>query len=106
MPAILLITYAHEADPDEWAAGYTAERALPFLDVPGLTWKIWLDDASRKRSGAVFLFEDRAAAEAYLATPRGSRQKNNPDLKDLRVEVFDIREAMTKITRGPIGPAS
>lgn len=102
MPVIVKMSYTYSADPKEWAAAYTDERAKMFLAVPGLIWKIWLDEPNERLSGGIFLFETREYAEAYLASPLGSRAKHNPKLSDLRIELFEIREEMTRITHGPV----
>ena len=44
----------------EWDARYSAATAAPFVALPGLEWKIWLDDPSdAQRSGGIYLFADR-----------------------------------------------
>ena len=48
-----------------------------FLKVDGLTWKIWLDSPDEPRVGGIYLFEDRAAADAYLAGPIVARLRAN-----------------------------
>jgi len=86
----------------EWDARYTDDRAKPFLQVPGLLWKIWLDGTEERRAGGVYMFEDRAAAEAYVAGPVVARLRNNPELTEVEVRVFDVRERMSEITRAPL----
>jgi hypothetical protein len=67
---IVQINYRRPDMPKaEWDASYTPERAAPFLAVPGLQWKIWLDGADERRAGGIYLFADRAAAEAYVNGP-------------------------------------
>ncbi|MGE3149121.1 MAG: YdhR family protein [Pseudorhodoplanes sp.] len=69
-------------------------------DIPGFLWKIWLRDEKAKRGGGIFLFEDRASAEAWLA----SRAHRKPDASttDLTVELFDVDEELSLISGGPI----
>ena len=86
----------------EWEARYTDDRAKPFLSVDGLQWKIWLDDSDERRAGGIYLFADRAAAEAYANGPIVARIKANPDVTELEIRMFDVRERMTAITRGPV----
>ena len=33
---------------------------------PGLIWKIWTENAATHEAGGIYLFTDRASAEAYL----------------------------------------
>lgn len=86
----------------EWEARYTDDRAKPFLSVDGLQWKIWLDDSDERRAGGIYLFADRAAAESYANGPIVARIKANPDVTELEIRMFDVRERMTAITRGPV----
>ncbi len=101
--AIVQINYRRPEMPQaEWDARYTDDRARPFLEVPGLLWKIWLDGTGERRAGGVYLFTDRAAAEAYAAGPIVARIKANPELSEVEVRVFDVSERMSAITRAPL----
>lgn len=86
----------------EWDARYTDDRAEQFLQVPGLLWKIWLDGAEERLAGGVYMFADRASAEAYAAGPIVARLRDNPELSEVEVRVFDVRGRMSGITRAPL----
>ena len=86
----------------EWDASYTPERAAPFLAVPGLQWKIWLDGSEERRAGGIYLFADRESAEAYVNGPIVARMKANADIGELDVRVFDVRRNMSEITHAPL----
>ena len=86
----------------DWEARFTDDRAKQFLSVDGLQWKIWLDNSDERRAGGIYLFADRAAAEAYANGPIVARIKANPDVTELDIRIFDVRERMTEITRGPV----
>ncbi|MBB5690338.1 YdhR family protein [Roseomonas alkaliterrae] len=100
---IVQINYTRPDMPKaEWEARYTPERARQFLAVPGLQWKIWLDGEAERRAGGIYLFDSRASAEAYVNGPIVARMKANPDITDLQIRIFDVRDRMTAITRGPV----
>jgi hypothetical protein len=100
---IVQINYRRPDMPKaEWEARYTDDRAAQFLAVPGLHWKIWLDGDAERLAGGIYLFEDRAAAEAYVDGPIVARLKSNPDLGEVDIRVFDVRERMSEITRAPL----
>jgi hypothetical protein len=100
---IVQINYRRPEMPKaEWEARYTDERARQFLNVAGLQWKIWLDDADERMCGGIYLFADREAAEAYVAGPIGDRMRSHPDIQELSVRIFDIRERMSEITNAPL----
>jgi Putative mono-oxygenase ydhR len=100
---IVQINYRRPDMPKaEWEARYTDDRAKPFLDVAGLQWKIWLDGADERLAGGIYLFADRAAAEAYAAGPIVARMKANPDIQELSIRIFDVRQRMSEITNAPL----
>ena len=100
---IVQINYTRPDMPKaEWEARYTDDRAKQFLAVPGLQWKIWLDGEEERRAGGIYLFDSRASAEAYVSGPIVARMKANPDITDLQIRMFDARDRMTAITRGPV----
>ena len=85
-----------------WDARYTDDRAKPFLEVPGLLWKIWLDGDAERLAGGIYLFADQASAEAYAAGPIVARIKGNAEFSEVSVRVFEVRQRMSEITRAPI----
>ncbi|TCZ66055.1 YdhR family protein [Roseicella aquatilis] len=100
---IVQINYRRPDMPKaEWEARYTDERARQFLDVPGLLWKIWLDGEEERLAGGIYLFADRASAEAYAGGPIVARMQANPDFAEVSVRVFAVRRRMSEITRAPI----
>lgn len=101
---IVQINYRRPDMPKaEWDARYSEQTAAPFVNMPGLEWKIWLDDPTdAQRSGGIYLFQDRAAAEAYLNGPIVARMKANTANTELQIRVFDVRENMSQITRAPL----
>ena len=103
---IVQVNYRYEGDPVEWAKAYTPERAAMFQDLPGLVWKIWLDAPEENRTGGIYLFRDRAAAEAYVNGPMLGRHRKNPAIHDLEVRVSGTRDAMNAVTRAPVPAAA
>jgi len=89
----LHITPAQYNDQADHLAGTIA-------GVPGLIWKIWIVDEERRRGGGVYLFADRAAADAYLAGPIISRLRANPAVAGVEVKLFDVFDGPSVITRG------
>ena len=99
---IVQINYCYRGARAEREQRYTDELAAKFLKVDGLNWKIWLDSPDEPRVGGIYLFDDRAAADAYLAGPIVAGLRASPDVHDLECRVFDVRERMSEITRAPI----
>jgi hypothetical protein len=55
-----------------------------------------------RRAGGIYLFADRAAAEAYVDGPIVARMKANPDVREPEIRVFDVRQRRSEITRAPL----
>jgi len=79
--------------------------AQPIADSPGLLWKIWLMNEAANEAGGIYLFADEAAVNEFLGGPIVSALRTNQVVSDIRVKMFDVSEAHTLVTRGPIGKA-
>ena len=73
--------------------------AQPIADIPGLRWKVWIINEDQGEAGGIYLFNDEAALEAYLAGPIIAEMKGDPTLS---IKAFDVIEELTAITRGPV----
>lgn len=80
--------------------------ARPLVDIRGLRWKIWLMNESEHLAGGIYLFDDEASAQAFLAGPVVGALKNDPAISDLHARMFDVMEQHTAITHGPIREGS
>jgi DNA-binding transcriptional LysR family regulator len=67
-----------------------------FADAPAGV----LDD--ERRAGGIYMFETKAAAEAYVNGPIVARMKANADIGELEIRVFDVRQRMSEITNAPL----
>jgi len=99
---ILQINYKFSIPAAEFSRAM-APAAQPIANSPGLVWKIWLMNEADSEGGGIYLFEDEAAANAFLGGPIVSALKANPIVSDIRVKMFGVSEAHSLVTRGPIG---
>jgi len=84
-------------DPEEYEAH--AERIAPtFTSLPGLIAKAWLADAGENTYGGVYLWTDRAAAEAYQDSESLAAARRNPAFAGFRSSIFDTLAAPTALT--------
>ena len=87
------------------ASDYT-QAVSPLADdiaaVPGLRWKIWPINEAESEGGGVFLFDDEASMQAFLEGPIAAQVTGHPALSDFSVKQFDIMEAESRVTRGPV----
>jgi quinol monooxygenase YgiN len=80
-----------------------ADEAAPaFASVPGLISKIWLADAGKNTYGGVYIWQDAAAMEAYLASDLGKGVVGNPHFANLTSRDFEVLSGPTTISGGPI----
>lgn len=102
MPVILQINFKLDITDQELAERSNPERAKIFWSVPGLRWKIWLRDSDNRISGGIYLFDDRASAEAYANGPIGSAVKVLADSSDHSFKFFEVREDVSAVTGAPL----
>jgi hypothetical protein len=82
--------------------GAMEKTARAIADVPGLAWKIWLLDEAKAEAGGIYLFDNDAAIDAFLAGPIIGELKSTPAFADVSVKRFAAVGPLTAITRGPI----
>jgi len=76
--------------------------AQPIAETPGLDWKVWLMNEAEHEAGGIYLFESRAAVEAYLAGPIVAALKSSPAVSDISAKLFDVMPDHSAITRAPL----
>lgn len=76
------------------------ELAPAFAAVPGLVSKLWLHGEGDTRGG-VYLWEDKDAYAAFLASDLGKAVGSHPNITDLAMRDYAIDEAPTMVTGGP-----
>jgi hypothetical protein len=83
----------------DMAAAYDG-LARVIADTPGLRWKIWTENQREGTGGGIYLFDDEAAARAYVAEHTGRLEGFG--VTEIRARVFDVNEPLTAVTRGPL----
>jgi len=77
-----------------------------FADVPGLIWKIWILNEAKSEAGGIYLFENQASLDEFLAGSLAKTVTNHPALSNFSVKQFGIMKDLTATTRGPIKVSS
>jgi hypothetical protein len=99
---ILVVTFElNGLSADAYAAACT-ERAPRFAALPGLISKIWLADPATNTYGGVYLWQNRAALEAYLASETFRAMRANSYFANIAVRAFDTLPEATALTAGPV----
>jgi hypothetical protein len=73
--------------------------ARQIANVPGLIWKIWINNSAGGEEGGIYLFQDEPSAHAYLEGEIFTQLKNLVGIEALQVKLFDVNEANSAITR-------
>ena len=90
---------------DEYRA--TASSVAPaFAEWSGLLAKVWIADDVAGTYGGIYLFTDRASADASRETDVFRALSENPAFVDVAVREFDVLDAPTTITGGPLVTAT
>lgn len=99
-PTRISIFNYHIRNIDDAGWSHVCEELAPaFAAVPGLVSKVWLHGEADAR-GELYLWEDRAAYEAFLASDLGKTIRSHPNVADLTMRDYAIDEALTRVTQG------
>lgn len=98
----ILLIFDFPARPPGGPDQSAALRALAedIAQEPGLLWKIWTESAAEKRAGGVYLFADRASAEAYHR--KHAARLAAMGIAGIEATYREIMGPLTHITRGPV----
>src|SRR5579859_7849337 len=74
--------------------------AHAFVDVPGLTWKIWLLNPAAQEAGGIYLFDSQTSLDAYLNGPLVAQLKGLTSICNITIKQFEVMTEATALTRG------
>ena len=95
----LFITFRSAVAPEELKEDFTRyAEAMRDGAARGLVGKTWIADGLTV--GGFSLFEDRGVADRYLDGMFAEAVTNNPAFSDVRIERYDVDEALSRITNG------
>ena len=99
-PVLLILDFP--ARPPGGPEQAAALRALAgsIAQEPGLVWKIWTESAAEGRAGGVYLFESRAAAEAYHRMH--AARLGRVGVTGIEATYREINQPQSRITRAPL----
>lgn len=66
----------------------------------GLIWKIWTENAQTKEAGGIYLFDDEANANRYLA--KHTARLESFGIQNIRGRIFDVNVPLSKIDKAPL----
>ena len=100
MPVLLQVDFPFSGPWGAEMAAASKALAESIASEPGLRWKIWTENAASGEAGGVYLFDDRASAQAYL--DMHSARLASFGIQGLRARLFEVNEALSAIDRAPL----
>ena len=97
---ILIVNFNLEGIRRSEYEGVCSELAPAFAAVPGLISKHWLANEANNTYGGVYLFQDLAALDGFMASELFAGVAGNPALINATAKSFCVLEAPTRVTRG------
>ena len=100
MPTLLQVDFPYQGPWGEEM--HTAMRGLAesIAQEAGLIWKIWTENPATAEAGGIYLFADRASAEAYLAMH--TARLTGFGIPRVNGKIFDVNPALSAIDRAPL----
>lgn len=100
MPYLLQVDFPY-AGPwgDEMSAAMNG-LARSIAAEPGLLWKLWTENPDTAEAGGIYLFADRASAEAYLAMH--TQRLRGFGVPVVNAKILAVNEALSRLDRAPL----
>ena len=98
---ILQVNFKYSVTRPEYEQA-AVSLAGAFAEVPGLRWKVWIMNEADNEAGGIYLFDDDAALQDYLAGPLAEQVKSHPAFSDMSAKQFEVMQDASAITRGPV----
>src|SRR4029079_16146478 len=96
-----LITYQLT---DSSQADYLTQMVEPdapvLANVPGLLSKVWLADEQKNSFGGFYLWEDKAAMEAFMHSDLVKAVVSRPFVQNVSSVDFEVNQTAASTTRG------
>jgi hypothetical protein len=98
---MLQLNFNFSVSKEEYAQA-VSPLADKFAEVSGLKWKVWILNGEKSEAGGIYMFENQASLDEFLAGPLAKTVTSHPALSNFSVKQFGIMKDITKITRGPL----
>jgi hypothetical protein len=93
---ILVINFNADATPEQFDA-LVQQDAPIFAEIDGLAHKHFIFNHQEKTYGGVYMFETKAALEAYMAGDIYKSVLENPDWSNHLVRHYEVHEEASNI---------
>lgn len=100
MKHVLQVDFKLDGPFGEEMTNAFADLAKSINEEPGFIWKVWTESEADKEAGGIYLFETKENAENYWTMH--SERLASFGITDFRARIFEVNEALTQITKGPV----
>lgn len=100
MPYLLQVDFPYAGPWGSEMAAALRGLAESIAQEPGLLWKLWTENPATGEAGGIYLFEDAASAEAYLAMH--SARLKSFGVPQVNGKIFQVNEALSRLDRAPL----
>jgi hypothetical protein len=98
----LFVTYGLDGPTEAEHAELCEQLAPAFAAFPGLASKTWLANGATGRYGGFYVFADKAAFDAFVASELFELLRAHSGLTGFAASDFSVETAPTSVTRGPV----
>ena len=96
---VQVVTYRVEGVSNADFVEANREFAEAMAAVPGLLAKVWLRQPEGDGYGGLYLWRDREAYEAFLASELWAEALNDPSMLDLQAADYGVMEDLSRATQ-------
>ena len=82
-----------------------ASLAQAFAEVPCLVWKIWILNKAEREAGGIYCFDRAESLQQFLASQLAADVRDHPAVSEFSGKSFEVMDAVTALTRGPVEEA-
>ena len=101
--SVLVVSYKYDLREDNDLIELSKDEDMlkNWSTIPGLGVKFALANPEENEYGGVYLFEDAAALEAFLASPILKEWAEHPDVSELKFKKYQVLPDFTQKTIKP-----
>lgn len=95
-----IFRYVLSLNETEYQERWVKPYAEAIAKVPGLVRKTWMADFATGTFASVYLWEDKASMDTFMASPAIAQVAAEPFLSELSITAIPVHEEASLITRG------
>lgn len=100
MAVILQVDFPFEGPWGQDMSAGMKGLAESIAKEPGLLWKIWTENPQEKEAGGIYLFNNKADAQAYLEMHSARLMASG--VSKVNGKLFEVNEELSAIDRAPL----